>query len=148
MRDAPRLALVVSRFNQAVTDRLLQGARSAAAERGAVCGEDDVFSVPGAFELPVVASKAAALQRYRGVVCLGAVIRGQTPHFDYICRETAAGLQRVALESGKPVGFGVLTTDTIEQALARAGGEVGNKGFEAVVTVLETLAVLERMPGG
>ncbi len=141
-----RLAVVVSLFNRSVTDRLLEGARTAAAERGAVCGEEDVFKVSGAFELPLVASKLAALPCYHGVICLGAVIRGQTPHFEYICREAAAGIQSVALCTGKPLAFGVLTTDTVEQALARAGGDVGNKGFDAVVTVLDTLAVLERIP--
>ena len=145
MSDRYRIAVVVSRFNRAVTDRLLEGARKAAAERGALCGPEDVFAVPGAFELPVVASRLAELPRYQGVVCLGAVIRGQTPHFEYISRETAAGIQQVALRTGKPLSFGVLTTDTVEQALARAGGEVGNKGFDAVVAVLETLAVLERV---
>ena len=142
-----RLAIVVSRFNRAVTERLLDGAREAVRERGAVLGEDDVFPVPGAFELPLVAARLAQCGRYDGVVCLGAVIRGETPHFDYVCEQAAAGIQRVALESGVPVAFGVLTTDTLEQALARAGGDVGNKGYEAVVTVLDTLAQLDRIGG-
>jgi 6,7-dimethyl-8-ribityllumazine synthase len=142
-----RLAVVVSRFNRAVTERLLDGAHEAARKRGAALGEDDVYPVPGAFELPLVALRLATCGRYDAVVCLGAVIRGETPHFDYVCEQAAAGILRVALESGRPVAFGVLTTDTLEQALARAGGDVGNKGYEAVITVLDTLAQLDRIGG-
>jgi 6,7-dimethyl-8-ribityllumazine synthase len=143
-----RIAIVVSRFNRAVTDNLLEGAREAVARHGLVCDEGDVFSVPGAFELPLVAREAARSSRYAGVVCLGAVIRGETPHFDYVCQEAASGIARAALETGKPIAFGVLTTDDTAQALERAGGSVGNKGFEAVVTVVETLATLERVRAG
>jgi len=145
MSEGRRIAVVISRFNRAVTDRLLAGAREAAAEHGASLGDDDVYAVPGAFELPLLASRVAASGRYDAVVCLGAVIRGETPHFDYVCEQAASGIQRVALDSDMPVAFGVLTTDTVEQAMARAGGEVGNKGYEAVVAVLETLAELDRL---
>jgi len=145
--DGYRLALVVARFNRSVTDNLLEGARRAVAELGACSTDEDVFPVPGAFELPVVASKLACSGRYDGVVCLGAVIRGETPHFDYVCQQAAAGIQRVALDTGVPVGFGVLTTDDIAQALARAGGEVGNKGYDAVAAVLATLEQLDRARG-
>lgn len=141
-----RLAVVVSRFNRTVTDRLLEGAIKAAAERGARLDRNDVFFTPGAFELPLVAMRLAQSGRYAGVVCLGSVIRGDTPHFEYVCQQAAAGIQRVALDTGVPTAFGVLTTDTVEQALERAGGAVGDKGFEAVVTVLETLAQLDRIP--
>lgn len=140
-----RVAIVVSRFNRAITDNLLEGAREAAAKLGIACDEADVFAVPGAFELPLVAREAARSDRYAGVVCLGAVIRGETPHFDYVCSEAAAGIARVAMETGKPVAFGVLTTDDVAQALERAGGAVGNKGYEAVVTVVETLAAIEQV---
>jgi 6,7-dimethyl-8-ribityllumazine synthase len=140
-----RIAIVVSQFNRAVTDRLVAGACEAAAERNLPLGDDDIFPVPGAFELPIVAARLADTGRYDAVVCLGAVIRGETPHFDYVCEQAAAGIQRVALDSRVPVAFGVLTTDTIEQALARAGGDVGNKGYEAIVTALETLAQLDRI---
>lgn len=143
--SAVRIAIVVSRFNRAVTDNLLEGARAAAAGLGVLCDDEDVFAVPGAFELPLVAGEAAGRPRYDAVVCLGAVIRGETPHFDYVCRETAAGIARVSMETGKPVAFGVLTTDDTAQALERAGGTVGNKGYEAVVTVIETLAAIERV---
>jgi 6,7-dimethyl-8-ribityllumazine synthase len=141
---APRIAIIVSRFNRAVTDNLLQGAREAAKEAGVTIAAADVYPVPGAFELPLVAQAVARSGHYAGIVCLGAVIRGETPHFDYVCAEAAAGIQRVALESGLPVAFGVLTTDTVDQAMARAGGDVGNKGREAFVTVLETLQQLRR----
>ncbi|HXC50351.1 MAG TPA: 6,7-dimethyl-8-ribityllumazine synthase [Candidatus Limnocylindrales bacterium] len=145
MTESIRIAIVVSRFNRSVTDNLLEGARAAAAKLGVSCDEADVFAVPGAFELPLVAREAAMRERYAGVVCLGAVIRGETPHFDYVCSEAAAGIARVSMETGKPVAFGVLTTDDVGQALERAGGAVGNKGYEAVVTVVETLEAIERV---
>ena len=140
-----RIAIIVSRFNRAVTDNLLEGAREAVKKLGVVCDDVDVFAVPGAFELPLVAREAAKNPRYDAVVCLGAVIRGETPHFDYVCQETAAGIARVSLETGKPVAFGVLTTDDTTQALERAGGAVGNKGYEAVATVVETLTAIEQV---
>lgn len=144
-REGVRIAIVVSRFNRAVTDNLLEGAREAIARHGVVCSDDDIFAVPGAFELPLLAREAASSPRYDAVVCLGAVIRGETPHFDYVCQEAAAGIARVSIDTGKPVAFGVLTTDDTSQALERAGGAVGNKGYEAVVTVLETLAAIDRV---
>jgi len=144
MSTRPRIAIVVSRFNRAVTDNLLEGAIVAAKERGVEIVDTDVFPVPGAFELPVVARAIAKGGRYDGVVCLGAVVRGETPHFEFVCEQAAAGIQQVALETGVPVAFGVLTTDTIAQAMARAGGDVGNKGREALVTVLETLHQIRR----
>ncbi len=144
---AIRVAIVVSRFNQAVTDNLLEGAMQAAAKYGVVVGDDDVFTVPGAFELPLVALAAARCPEYHAVVCLGAVIRGETPHFQYVCEQAACGIREASLSTGKPIAFGVLTTDDLPQALARAGGDVGNKGYEAVVTVVETLEVLSRLQG-
>jgi 6,7-dimethyl-8-ribityllumazine synthase len=147
MSTRRRIAIVVSRFNRAVTDNLLEGAVTAAKERGVEVADSDVFPVPGAFELPVVARAIAKGGCYDGVVCLGAVVRGETPHFDFVCEQAAAGIQQVALETGVPVAFGVLTTDTMEQAMARAGGDVGNKGREALVTVLETLHQIRRAAG-
>ncbi len=141
----PRLAVVVSEYNRAVTGNLLEGAFEAASRRGVGIAEDDVYRVPGAFELPILARALVDCGCYDAVVCLGAVIRGDTPHFDYVCAEAAAGIQRASMESGKPVSFGVLTTDNMEQALARAGGAVGNKGYEAVATVVETLETLARI---
>lgn len=142
---AIRLAIVVSRFNRAVTDNLLEGAMQAVTKYGVVVGDEDVFSVPGAFELPLVALAAARSRQYQAVVCLGAVIRGETPHFDYVCEQAASGIREASLSTGKPIAFGVLTTDDLPQALARAGGAVGNKGYEAVVTAIETLEVLARL---
>jgi len=139
-----RIGVVVSRFNRAVTDALLEGTQKAAVESGITLGASDIYPVSGAFELPLVAQALARSGKYDGIVCLGAVIRGETSHFDYVCDQAAAGIQRVALDNGLPVAFGVLTTDTLEQALARAGGDVGNKGREALVTVLETLHQLLR----
>lgn len=147
MTAGGRIAVVVSRFNRAVTDNLLEGAVAAAKERGVEISEADVYPVPGAFELPVVARAIAKGGKYDGVVCLGAVVRGETPHFDFVCEQAAAGIQQVALETGVPVAFGVLTTDTMEQAMARAGGDVGNKGREALVTVLDTLHQIRRAAG-
>ena len=139
-----RICVVVGRFNQSITDNLLEGALEACRELDITAGEDDVYPVPGAFELPIVAQRLADSGRYDGIVCLGAVVRGETPHFDYVCEQVASGVLRVALDSGVPVAFGVLTTDTVEQALARAGGDVGNKGYEAVHTVVDTLEQLAR----
>ncbi len=147
MTTSYRIAVIVSRFNRAVTDRLVDGARAAATENGLRLGESDVFSVPGAFELPVVAQRLAGTGRYDGLVCLGAVVRGETPHFDYVCQQVAAGIQRVALDGRMPISFGVLTTNSEDEALARAGGASENKGYEAVVTVLRTLEELARATG-
>jgi 6,7-dimethyl-8-ribityllumazine synthase len=115
---------------------------------GVALSDDDVYSVPGAFELPIAASAAATCGRYDGVVCLGAVIRGETPHFDFVCDRAAAGILRVSLDTGIPVSFSVLTTDNIEQAMARAGGDVGNKGYEGVVGMVRTIDELRRIREG
>ncbi|HML16031.1 MAG TPA: 6,7-dimethyl-8-ribityllumazine synthase [Bryobacteraceae bacterium] len=130
-----KFAIVVARFNSGITDRLLDGARRALAEAKAA-GFDE-FYVPGAFELPLAAKLLAHTHAYHGIVALGAVIRGETPHFEYVAAETARGLQQVALETGVPVAFGVLTTDTLEQAEARADGVHGNKGYDAAMTAVE-----------
>jgi len=141
-----RVATVVARFNQHVTSLLEDGAIATLSEHGVVGDDAPVFRVPGAFELPVVAKRRAESGQWDAVVCLGAVIRGDTPHFDYVAGECAAGLARVALDTGVPVVFGVLTTDDLDQALARAGGAEGNKGSEAAATALETAALLRALP--
>jgi 6,7-dimethyl-8-ribityllumazine synthase len=128
-----RLAVVVARFNSEITEKLLEGARRALQETHADAGDE--FYVPGAFELPLACKLLAA--RYDAVVALGAVIRGGTPHFEYVAGEAARGIQQVAIETGVPVTFGVLTTNTHEQALDRAGGKHGNKGYDAVMTAVE-----------
>lgn len=140
-----RFAVVVSRFNRAVTGSLLDGAIECFAAHG-VAGDDvDVVHVPGAFEITVAAEHCAASGRYRAVVCLGAVVRGETPHFEFIAREVSRGVNEVACRHRVPVAFGVLTTDNLEQALARAGSGHGNKGYEAAVTALEMADVLDRL---
>jgi 6,7-dimethyl-8-ribityllumazine synthase len=141
-----RVATVVARFNEHVTALLAEGAAATLGEHGLTGDDAPVFHVPGAFELPIVAKRLAESGAYDAVVCLGAVIRGDTPHFDYVAGEAAAGLSRVALDTGVPVVFGVLTTDNLDQALARAGGAEGNKGAEAAATALETAALLRTLP--
>ncbi|GAB4261069.1 6,7-dimethyl-8-ribityllumazine synthase [Deferrisoma sp.] len=137
-----RIALVASRFNSFVTDRLVEGAVDAVVRTGGDPDAIRVYKVPGAFEIPLVAKKLATSGRFDAVVCLGAVIRGSTPHFDYVASEVAKGVALVALETGLPVTFGVLTTDTLEQAIERAGSKAGNKGFEAAMAAIETANLL------
>jgi 6,7-dimethyl-8-ribityllumazine synthase len=138
-----KVALVVSRFNSAITDKLLQGALAALAAHGVSDSDTDVVQVPGAFELPAAARRVAALGRHDAIVALGAVIRGETAHFDYVAGEAARGLAQLAMEGPCAVTFGVLTTDTEEQAEERAGGAHGNKGADAVVAAIQ-LATLYR----
>ncbi len=132
-----RFVVLVSRFNELVTEKLLTGARACLLQHGVGERDLDVVWVPGAWELPGAALHAAHTGRYAGIVALGCVIRGETPHFDYVAGEAARGLAAVALETGLPVGFGVLTTENADQALARAGGNKGNKGWEAALSALE-----------
>jgi 6,7-dimethyl-8-ribityllumazine synthase len=130
-----KFAIVASRFNSSITQKLVAGAKDAL--QHAQAESFDVFLVPGAFELPLAAKKLAQRGAYDGIIALGAVIRGNTPHFDFVAGEAARGLQEVALETGLPVAFGVLTTDTHEQAESRAGGQLGNKGYDAAMTAIE-----------
>jgi len=139
-----RFAIVVSRFNDDITERLLMGARACLEEYGARTDDVDIFSVPGAWELPVTALHAARSD-YAAVIAIGCVIRGDTPHFEYVAGGAAEGLARVSVESGVPVVFGVLTTDDLQQALDRAGGKSGNKGWEAALTALEMADLIGRM---
>jgi 6,7-dimethyl-8-ribityllumazine synthase len=138
-RDAAglRVAIVVSRFNHLITVRLLDGCVAELVARGAASGDLDVAWVPGAFEIPHAARTLAASGRYDAIVTLGVVIRGGTPHFEYVCRAVTDGVREIIRDTGVPVGFGVLTTDDTAQALARAGGEHGNKGAEAALAVIE-----------
>ncbi len=137
-----RIAVALARFNESVTERLLAGALEALLKHGVADDAIDVATVPGAFELPLCAQRLAGTGRYDAIVCLGAVIRGETPHFDYVAGEAARGIAEVSRRHDLPVAFGVLTADTIAQALARAGGDRGNKGFEAAVTALEMVQML------
>ena len=134
-----RFGIVVGRFNSFISERLLEGALDALIRHGADDKNIDVARVPGAFEIPLATKKMAATGRYDAIICLGAVIRGATPHFDYVAAEVSKGVAHVSLDSGVPVAFGVLTTDTIEQAVERAGTKAGNKGFDSAVTVIETV---------
>ena len=140
-----RFALIVSRFNSFISERLLEGAIDALVRHGA--GEEDleIIRVPGAFEIPLATKKCVGTGRHDAVICLGAVIRGSTPHFDYVCAEVSKGVASVSLDSGVPVSFGVLTTDNVEQAIERAGTKAGNKGFEAAVGAIEMANLLKSL---
>jgi 6,7-dimethyl-8-ribityllumazine synthase len=137
-----RFAIVVARFNGFITDQLLAGARDGLRRHGAADADVDVAWVPGSLEIPLVAQRLAASGRYAAVLCLGAVIRGATPHFDYVCAETAKGVANVALQSGVPCIFGVLTTNSIEEAIERAGTKSGNKGYDAAMSAIEMATLL------
>jgi 6,7-dimethyl-8-ribityllumazine synthase len=140
-----RIAVVVARFNAHVTGALYDGCLDELAAHGAKDGATLGLEVPGCFELPLVAKELAATGRYDAIVCLGAVIRGDTPHFDYVSSETASGIQRAALDTGVPIVFGVLTTDNEEQALARVGGAAGHKGREAALTAIEMAHTMKEL---
>ncbi|MFD1395089.1 6,7-dimethyl-8-ribityllumazine synthase [Kroppenstedtia eburnea] len=133
-----RFGVVVARFNEFITSRLLEGAESALTRHGADGEAIDVAWVPGAFEIPLIADQMAASGKYDAIIALGAVIRGATPHFDYVCSEAAKGVGAAAVKHGLPVVFGILTVDTIEQAIERAGTKAGNKGWDAAMTAIET----------
>jgi 6,7-dimethyl-8-ribityllumazine synthase len=135
--EGKKFAIVVSRFNDFITDRLVGGAVDALVRCGTKDNDIDVIKVPGAFEIPLIAKKAVAKGNYDAVICLGAVIRGATPHFDYVSAEVSKGVAVVSLESEIPVIFGIITTDTIEQAIERAGTKAGNKGWEAAMAAVE-----------
>jgi 6,7-dimethyl-8-ribityllumazine synthase len=138
-------AIVASRFNDFIVDRLVGGAVDYLVRHGLQRENLTLVRIPGAFEMPLVAKRLAGSGKYHGVICLGAVIRGATPHFEYVAAEAAKGLAHVTMETGVPVGFGILTTDTLEQAIERAGSKAGNKGVEAAAATLETVRVLEQI---
>ena len=142
-----RFAVVVSRFNNFVTDRLLAGALDALNRGGADLAQVDVVRIPGAWEFSVVTKALAISKRYDAIICLGAVIRGDTPHFDYVAGEAARGIAAASSESGLPIANGVLTTNTFEQATDRAGGKAGNKGFDAAMTAIEMANLLRKLAG-
>lgn len=140
-----KFGLVVSRFNSFITDRLLEGAQDALLRHGANSDDLDIIRVPGAFEIPLGAKRAASSGRYDAVICLGAVIRGSTPHFDYVSAEVSKGVAHVSLDHDIPVSFGVLTTDNLEQAIERAGTKAGNKGFEAAMGAIEMANLMKQL---
>ncbi len=140
-----RVAIVVSRFNEFITSKLLGGAMDGLVRHG-VCEDDvTVVWVPGAFEIPVIASKAAKSGKYDAVICLGAVIRGATDHYSYVCSEVSKGIASVSLETGVPMLFGVLTTDNIEQAIERSGTKAGNKGYDCALSAVEMVNLMRKM---
>lgn len=140
-----KFGLVVSRFNEFITGKLLDGAKDGLSRHGVRDEDIEIARTPGAFEIPLVAKKMAQSGKYDGVICLGAVIRGATPHFDYIAAEVSKGIANVALEAGIPVTFGVITSDTIEQAIERAGTKMGNAGFNAAVNAIEMANLLKTL---
>lgn len=141
--EGKTFGIIVSRFNDFITDRLVGGALDALTRSGAADKAIDVVKVPGAFEIPLVAKKMAQSKRYNAVICLGAVIRGATTHYDYVCAEVSKGIAAVSMDTGIPVIFGVVTTDTIEQAIERAGSKSGNKGWDAAVSAVEMANLME-----
>ena len=141
--EGKKFGLVVSRFNDFITEKLLSGALDALVRIGAADKDIEVVKVPGAFEIPLVAKKMANTKRFDAVICLGAVIRGSTPHFDYVSAEVSKGVAMVSMESEIPVIFGVITTDTIEQAIERAGTKAGNKGWSAAIAAVEMANLFE-----
>ena len=143
LAEGKKFALVVSRFNDFITARLLEGAVDGLVRSGARDKDIEILKVPGAFEIPLMAKKMAATGRYNAVICLAAVIRGATPHFDYVSAEVSKGIATVSLESEVPVIFGIVTTDTIEQAIERAGTKAGNKGWSAAITAVEMANLIE-----
>jgi len=143
--DGMRFAAVVSRFNDFISARLLEGAIDTLTRHGAKIEDIEVFRVPGSFEIPLVAKKLALAKKYDAIICLGAVIRGSTPHFDYVAAEVSKGIAAAGLETGVPIIFGVLTTDTIEQAIERAGTKAGNKGANAAAAAIEVADLLRKI---
>ncbi|MGA7144401.1 MAG: 6,7-dimethyl-8-ribityllumazine synthase [Desulfobacterales bacterium] len=143
LAEGKKFSLVVSRFNDFISDRLLEGALDGLIRSGAKDEDIDIVKVPGAFEIPLMAKKMAATKRYHAVICLGAVIRGATPHFEYVSAEVSKGVAAVGLETEVPVIFGIVTTDTIEQAIERAGTKAGNKGWSAAIAAIEMANLIE-----
>ncbi len=140
-----KVAIVATRFNDFIVDRLVGGALDYLERHGLEASGITLVRIPGAFELPLICQKLGASQKYDGILALGAVIRGGTPHFDYVCAEASKGIAQAMLASGTPIGFGLLTCDSIEQAIERAGSKGGNKGVEAAAAMLETIRVLEQL---
>jgi 6,7-dimethyl-8-ribityllumazine synthase len=143
-----RVAIVVARFNDFISERLLAGARDAFRRHEVAEEAIDVVWVPGCFEVPMIARRLAGSSKYDAIVCLGAVIRGATAHFEYVAGQAASGVAAVGMETGVPCTFGILTTDTIEQAIERAGTKAGNKGFDAAVSAIEMANLLKSLPEG
>jgi 6,7-dimethyl-8-ribityllumazine synthase len=142
-----KFGIIVSRFNDFITSHLLEGATDALLRHGADENDIEVVKVPGAFEIPLIAKKLAIKGNYEAIICLGTVIRGATPHFDYVAAEVSKGIASASLETGIPMAFGIITADTIEQAVERAGTKAGNKGWDAAVTAIEMAQVIKKIGG-
>ncbi len=140
-----KIGIVVARFNSFICERLVDGAMDAIVRHGASDDDVDIVRVPGAFEIPLTAQKMATSGRYDAIICIGAVIRGATPHFDYVSNEVTKGVASVSMATNVPIAFGVLTTDTIEQAIERAGTKAGNKGYDAAMTAIEMINLLKNL---
>lgn len=140
-----KIGIIASRFNEFITSKLVSGAEDCLTRHGVADDDISVAWVPGAFEIPVIAKKMASSGKYDAVICVGAVIRGATSHYDYVCAEVSKGIAAVSLESGKPVLFGILTTDTIEQAIERAGTKAGNKGTDCAMSALEMINLMKNI---
>ena len=138
-----KFGVVVSRFNEFITKKLLEGAQDALLRHGVSDGDIDVAWVPGSFEIPLVVKKLAQTKQYDAIICLGAVIRGETPHYEYIATEVTKGIAKVGLETGLPISYGIITADSLEQAIERAGTKIGNKGFDAAVDAIEMANLLK-----
>lgn len=139
VKNGTKVAVIAARFNHIFTDRLIEGAKDSFVRHGGNIDNLDLILVPGAFEIPMALKKAISTKKYDGIACVGAVIRGSTPHFDYVAAETTKGIASIALDSMTPVSFGVLTTDTLDQTIERAGSKAGNKGAEAMTTLIEMI---------
>ncbi len=144
-KEGMRVGIVASRFNSIIVEKLLDGAVDGLVRHGVAEENITTCWVPGAFEIPLVAQKMAAMEKYDAVICVGAVIRGSTTHYDYVCAEVSKGIASVSLQSGKPVLFGVLTTENIEQAIERAGSKAGNKGYDCALSAIEMVNVLSQI---
>ena len=140
-----RFCIVAARFNESIVDNLIRGALDVLTRHGATASQIPVFRVPGAYELPLAVQRVAKSRQYDGIIALATVIRGATPHFDYVCNECAGGLSRVSLDMEVPIGFGLLTCDTIEQAIERSGTKAGNKGADAALAAIEMVSLLRQI---
>ena len=138
-----KIGIVVSRFNSFLSDRLLEGALEALAKAGAQEADLTVYKVPGSFEVPLVAKRIALAKAADGILCIGALVRGDTPHFDFLSAEVTKGLAQIAMDNGVPVGFGILTVDSVEQGIERSGTKAGNKGYDAALALVETLNMIK-----
>jgi len=138
-----KIGIILSRFNQFISGRLLEGALDALNKLGATDKDISIYKVPGSFEVPVIAKKLAEGKKVDGIICLGALIRGDTPHFDYLSAEVTKGLAQISMEEGIPVSYGILTVDTIEQGIERAGAKAGNKGYDATFSLIETINLIK-----